>query len=782
MNVLNKFKELALQLPCGYAALVAYFGRKKTNLLLFSIGLFWISLALFMTQSDFGQRIEYAVARKLEFNLREKLGKSPKLNKDIKILAFSDDVVSYFNTVELTIQDWRLILGALSDAGVKQVFIDKMFTLYNATPKEVKEFNKLKGKPILIGAGAYASANKIPWKKELELKKTDINLDGLGWLRTKYEYAFGPHEDLRGSFDYIGHIIYGKYGWIKPAVRIKDSLLPHLSLYAGKGLEFKPSGISIDGKLVPLNEKGELQVNFPSRDTLYKNTKSLRKILLNARKEIPLQGFKSTDIVVILPLMYSGNSDMADTVIGVIPKGYVISTLINSVTTGQWLKPIPYKKLSILAAGLIGLLIGLVCNYLFFGILILLSVIIVIAVGLGGFVYFSFIFPWHSWLISLVGSAVGSYGLSTYVREVSAQKYRSSLAGLVPKDKLNDVLKLPAHLVNQPQERQVSLMFIDIVGFSIVAEQHSPKDVFYALKDILDRLTKIIHKHGGIVDKTLGDGLMCFFGYSYGEETLGENHADQALDCANEIQNENMIHAMNALGENDHIFPVRIGINTASVIIGDIGNKERIDFTLIGYGVNVAKMLESACKPFNIAFGKSTREKATIYTKNYEGVTRNDFFIKHYDQAVEAYELDPFYKYPEKKKIAEKVINRLSEVKRRSIRWHVNSEMNSQIIIRVELEDVVLVDFSETGLSFVSSKKHLQGSKIDINFETEDKELLSFLERVDLRSIECEVRWVSVNEDGGYLHGVQYLVKAIEDAQHLCSELKRILDPIHIES
>src|SRR5690606_6374571 len=101
---------------------------------------------------------------------------------------------------------------------------------------------------------------------------------------------------------------------------------------------------------------------------------------------------------------------------------------------------------------------------------------------------------------------------------------------------------------------------------------------------------------GGYVDRTLGDGMLCVFGYS-AEGGPGESqyHADQALTCAAAIQRKNIQRILDARSTGDAVFPLRIGINTAGVFIGNLGDSVNSDFTVIGNGVNFASRLEHSC-------------------------------------------------------------------------------------------------------------------------------------------------------------------------------------------
>ena len=119
-----------------------------------------------------------------------------------------------------------------------------------------------------------------------------------------------------------------------------------------------------------------------------------------------------------------------------------------------------------------------------------------------------------------------------------------------------------------------------IVGFAKASETQSPREAFSSLQELLVVLAKTVHSFGGIVDKSLGDGLLCYFGfYCEGMEWIGD-HADRAIECARQIQLDNVQRMVMAERHGKPIYPLRIGINSAAVYIGDVGYSDRIDFTL----------------------------------------------------------------------------------------------------------------------------------------------------------------------------------------------------------
>src|SRR5690606_11738912 len=65
----------------------------------------------------------------------------------------------------------------------------------------------------------------------------------------------------------------------------------------------------------------------------------------------------------------------------------------------------------------------------------------------------------------------------------------------------------------EPSSQELTVMFVDVVGFSLSAERMDPPTVFRRLRELLIEMTTVVHQHGGIIDKVLGDGFLAFFGY-----------------------------------------------------------------------------------------------------------------------------------------------------------------------------------------------------------------------------------------------------------------------------
>lgn len=145
---------------------------------------------------------------------------------------------------------------------------------------------------------------------------------------------------------------------------------------------------------------------------------------------------------------------------------------------------------------------------------------------------------------------------------------------------------------SEGSERIMTVMFLDMRGFTRLTEHKLPYDVVFILNEFFAATARSIRLHGGWVDKFLGDGLLAVFGQRVGPE-LGSR---QALRAARAIDLE--IDHLNAKLEPELGEPVQIGIgiHTGPLVVGRIGHGEAVDLTVIGHTVNAASRLETLTK------------------------------------------------------------------------------------------------------------------------------------------------------------------------------------------
>jgi adenylate cyclase len=152
-------------------------------------------------------------------------------------------------------------------------------------------------------------------------------------------------------------------------------------------------------------------------------------------------------------------------------------------------------------------------------------------------------------------------------------------------------------------------MFTDIRNYTALCETLTPQQSLLLLNEFLTAISEVIEAHGGVVDKYLGDGVMGIFG----APVTRHDDSQRALDCALEIRRR--VEALGpALAARGLPHPdIGIGLNTSSVIAGNIGSPSRLNYTVLGDGVNLASRLEGLTKRYHvpIVVGSMTRETVT---------------------------------------------------------------------------------------------------------------------------------------------------------------------------
>jgi adenylate cyclase len=167
-------------------------------------------------------------------------------------------------------------------------------------------------------------------------------------------------------------------------------------------------------------------------------------------------------------------------------------------------------------------------------------------------------------------------------------------------------LYLPSELVKQliasgeniaigGREKELTLFFSDIAQFTSIAEQYEPHNLMLQLSEYFDSITTVIDQQQGTVDKFIGDAVMAFWGAPLPNSEHPAGACRAALLCQQKISELN--RHWQAVGKEP--FFTRIGIHTSPVIVGNIGARQRMNYTVLGDGVNLASRLEGANKLYH---------------------------------------------------------------------------------------------------------------------------------------------------------------------------------------
>lgn len=142
------------------------------------------------------------------------------------------------------------------------------------------------------------------------------------------------------------------------------------------------------------------------------------------------------------------------------------------------------------------------------------------------------------------------------------------------------------------ERRKITVLFCDVRGFTTISEKLTPEEVVQVLNIYLEKMVDIIFRHGGTLDKFLGDGLMAIFGAPLEDNYQEENALKAAIEIRIELVKLNeIVQARHGLE-----LAIGIGINSGVAIVGNIGSSQRMEYTAIGDTVNLAARLEAKTK------------------------------------------------------------------------------------------------------------------------------------------------------------------------------------------
>ena len=183
-----------------------------------------------------------------------------------------------------------------------------------------------------------------------------------------------------------------------------------------------------------------------------------------------------------------------------------------------------------------------------------------------------------------------------------------------------------------PEEREVTVLFADIVGFTRMSETMSPAAVALVLNDYLSRMTDVIFKYEGTLDKYIGDAIMAVFGAPLDMP----DHASRAIKTALEMRER--LDEFNAeRKEGGPHLRIRIGINSGKAVAGEIGSINKKEYTVLGDTVNIASRLESSvATPMNIVIGEYTQD---LVKDEFECRSLGAKELKGKEKVVKAYEV-----------------------------------------------------------------------------------------------------------------------------------------------
>lgn len=239
-----------------------------------------------------------------------------------------------------------------------------------------------------------------------------------------------------------------------------------------------------------------------------------------------------------------------------------------------------------------------------FGMLVEAGVVVLVLLLIFGIFEVSvFLFTGSNTLINIVNPSVALvfcyFGTAVY-QYLSERQQKAMIKGVfshyISAAVVNDLVNNPEKAKLGGDKRELTVFFSDIAGFTSISEQFlsHPEGLVELLNEYLDEMTGIILKYEGTLDKYEGDAIMAFWGAPVPQ-------SDHALrTCLASLEMQRRLAALRPKWkkEGKPAMEVRCGVNTGIMIVGNMGGKDRFDYTVIGDSVNLASRLEGANKQY----------------------------------------------------------------------------------------------------------------------------------------------------------------------------------------
>lgn len=198
-------------------------------------------------------------------------------------------------------------------------------------------------------------------------------------------------------------------------------------------------------------------------------------------------------------------------------------------------------------------------------------------------------------LLAALASVTGYDAFQRYQQVRREKKFiEKAFKGYMSDSLLAEIMKNPRGLHLGGEKKRVTVFFSDLAGFTTLSEKLPAEEVVRVLNTYLERMTSIIIAEGGFVNKFEGDAIMAFWGAPLADGRQAARAMHAALRCQEDLLALNDEFAAAGLPR----LGMRVGINSGEVIVGNIGSRQRFEYTVIGDAVNLASRLEGINKQY----------------------------------------------------------------------------------------------------------------------------------------------------------------------------------------
>ncbi len=262
---------------------------------------------------------------------------------------------------------------------------------------------------------------------------------------------------------------------------------------------------------------------------------------------------------------------------------------------------------------------------------VILSVIVIAVLGafnLWLYLGYGLVLPLAGALTMAVTAFALNMSYGYFVESRSKRELANLFGTYVPPELVDEMVKDPASYSMKATNREMTVMFCDMRGFTKMSEQMEPLQLQSLLNGVFTRLTGLIRANRGTIDKYMGDCVMAFWGAPVETPEHAHLAVKSSMEMANAVRGINDEHRAKGIPE----IGIGIGVNTGNMCVGDMGSNIRQSYTVIGDSVNLGSRLEGLSKVYgvDIVVSESARKLAPDF--GWQELDR--VRVKGKDQAV----------------------------------------------------------------------------------------------------------------------------------------------------
>ena len=220
-------------------------------------------------------------------------------------------------------------------------------------------------------------------------------------------------------------------------------------------------------------------------------------------------------------------------------------------------------------------------------------------------------------------------------KNTKLEKISNRLAKYLSPQIYKNIFETESEYANDYKRKKLTVFFSDIKGFTDLSDSLDPDLLAELINEYLSAMTEIALKHGGTIDKFIGDAILVFFG---DPESDGlKKDASKCLSMA--IAMQNRVAELDRNWREDRGITeglnVRIGISTGYCTVGNFGSVQRVDYTVLGSTVNLASRLESICQPKKILVAPETK---ALLEKDFKFEAQESIELKGFNKPIIPYQ------------------------------------------------------------------------------------------------------------------------------------------------